>query len=92
MTDTSPAAKPKGECVFCGAITTFAGHASTPFRPGEPDAEGKIPLIPKPPVWMCENDLRRYTSKQIYLGWCESCARWGEAGTGSPCGALFSRL
>lgn len=97
--DESPVeAVEQGACVFCGTTTTFAGRASNVFRYGPPDAEGKIPLIPRPPIWMCRDDLRRYQRHEVMPGWCDECLDhpqhhgWGPVGTMSPCGQYFQRL
>lgn len=99
MTETSSSAPPAtGTCVFCGATTIFAAHSTDTHRYGEPDAEGKIPLIPRPAIWMCADDIRRYQRREIRPGWCDGCLDdpshlgWGEAGTMSPCGEYFELL
>jgi len=99
MTENSLTASPKaGRCVFCGATTSFAAHSTSTHRFGEPTADGKIPLIPRPPIYMCVDCLSRYQRREVRPGWCDGCLDdpnhlgWGEAGTLSPCGEFFDLL
>jgi len=90
MSDASAPAQ--GSCVFCGTMTERAGHSVKTHRLGTPNADGTIPLIPMPPVWMCENDLARYIRNEVRPGWCNACEAWGAAFTTSACGETFLPL
>jgi hypothetical protein len=87
-----------GVCVFCGGIATSRAWPTNTHRFGELNAEGRIPLIPRPPIRMCAEDVGRYQRAEVTPGWCDGCADdpnhqgWGDAGTVSPCGQDFAFL
>jgi hypothetical protein len=85
---TTPDAE-QGACVFCGSQTTFGAVASSSFVPGEPNADGTSPLIRRPRVWMCDEDLSAFKRDEVVLGWCGPCFSWGQAFTSSPCGEMY---
>ena len=87
-----------GVCVFCGGIATEPARPTNTHRYGELNAQGEIVLIPRPPIWMCVEDARRYRRNEVRPGWCDGCLDdpnhlgWGEAGALSPCGEFFDLL
>ncbi len=92
MVQTSPAPPAQGACVFCGSATTNAARSASPLGYGEPNPAGTIPLIPMPPVWICNADVSRFQRHEITLGWCDGCQSWGSAFDLSPCGEKFYAL
>ena len=76
----------EGACVFCGEAATFAGRARRPLVPARgPNPDGTFPLIPRPPVWMCNDCLRSWKRHEAVLGWCGDRWPWGNAFSDSPC-------
>ena len=81
----------QGPCVFCGTMTTYGAHTTRTHRYGQPNPDGSVPLIPMPPVWMCDRDLKRYIRNEVQFGWCNTCEEWGTAGQSSLCGQVYIR-
>jgi hypothetical protein len=79
----------EGPCVFCGKRSDYRAHPVNNLRRGTPNPDGTIPLIDKPPVWLCVECLRRYQQNEVALGWCERCISWGSAFARSECGRVY---
>lgn len=80
-------------CVFCTTTpTTKQVHPVRNALLGEPDENGSRQVIPTPPAWACDECIRGISRKQVSLGWCPTCVKWGAAFSLCTCGNWFDLL